>query len=148
MKHLAGLALALALGLGSAAFGAAQAAPFPGMADVVKADVGSTGAIPAQYVVGVPQNNQGGGPNVGGGVYRSNPGYVGDGYYRPRERYYRPEPRYRRNYYYGRTYYGGPYYGGPYYGGTVYADDYYYPAPRVRGRGKAVRDPAGGGTLR
>ncbi|MCZ8183221.1 MAG: hypothetical protein O9322_09650 [Beijerinckiaceae bacterium] len=139
MNRLAGLTFGLALGLGVVGQGPAQAGPFSHAAEL---GAGVHGARNVQYYGGqqpLPPAyfNQGGeagrppadfyGP--GPRSYRTGPRYYdrGSRYYDTGPRYYAPAPRYY-----------GP--GPGYYGGE------YYETPRRRGRN--VRDPAGGGSLR
>jgi hypothetical protein len=178
MNRLAGLTFGLALGLGVVGQGPAQAGPFSHAAelranaghpveDVASRQARRNRALAAGAIIG--------GAIVGGAIIaesqRRRNYYVDDGYYQDRrsynDNYYAPAQYYRGPQqqlppamfnqggeagrppadFYGPgpgSYRTGPRYYGP--GPGYYGGEPYYEGPRRRGR--AVRDPAGGGSMR
>ncbi|MCZ8259744.1 MAG: hypothetical protein O9333_06405 [Beijerinckiaceae bacterium] len=178
MNRLAGVTFGLALGLSMAGLGPAQAGPFSHAAelrsegalpiqDVASRQARRNRALAAGAIIG--------GAIVGGAIIaesqRRRDYYVDDGYYQDRRynsgTYYAPAQYYRGPqqplppayfnqggeagrppadfYSPGTRYYQpAPRYYGP--GPGYYGNEYYYETPRRRGR--TVRDPAGGGSMR
>ncbi|WP_284177073.1 hypothetical protein [Rhabdaerophilum sp. SD176] len=156
MNRLAGLTFGLALGLGTVGLVPAQAGPFTHAAEL-RSEV----AVPVEDVASRrARRNRGlaagaiiGGAIIGGAIIaesqRRRNYYVDDGYYQDR-RYYRDPGYYQApNYYYPQS--------GPAGGRIIYTPDRETPytyAPAGPGeyypgrRGRNVRDPAGGGSMR